>query len=87
MKTVYKYSLRSRASVELPAGAVVLHVGLDPQGQGAFWAFVDTDNDTETRRFVVTGTGHPVPDGLEFLGTYVEGPFVWHAWEQVDGQD
>ncbi len=85
MKTVYKYPLYivDAQVVNLPAGAVVLHIAPDPQGKACLWAFVDTDRPLETRSIVVTGTGHEVPDGLEHLGSFVQEWGVWHVWERV----
>lgn len=83
MKTVWKYGLHMQAhhSFLLPEGAVVLSVGVDPQDCLVLWAFVDTEAPASMRHFVILGTGHPVPDGLEYLGHVVQGPFVWHVWE------
>lgn len=84
MKTVHKFPLTVQAqhSFLMPDGAVALHVNLDPNGTVCLWAFVDTDKPVTLRTFRITGTGHPVPDGLEYLGSVVQGNFVWHAWEQ-----
>lgn len=84
MKTVHKFPLTigNISVLHMPAGATVLHVGLDPGNRICLWAFVDTDLVSETRIFTVVGTGHEVPDGLEYIGSVVQGPFVWHVFEK-----
>ena len=83
MKTTYKYPLQitDQQTVTMPAGAQILHVGLGPHGDVCLWALVDSGKPTELRHIVVTGTGHPVPDGVTYLGSVTSGIFVWHVWE------
>ncbi len=83
MKTIYKYLLQrtDHQHVEMHAGAHILSAHLDPAGQLAVWAHVDTDKPFVMRKFCIVGTGHPCPDGLEFLGTVIDGSFAWHVLE------
>lgn len=85
MKTIHKYPLVIAAhhSFQLPAGATILNVDLDPTGRVCLWALVDTDQPPEMRRFVIVGTGHDVPDGLLYHGSVVQGGFVWHVFEEL----
>ncbi len=79
MRTINKFPIR--AAIEMPMGAKIIKV--DTQGeQGMFWAEVDTDNFYETRYFDVIGTGWEVPEGLPYVGTYLQGEFVWHIYER-----
>lgn len=81
MKTIWKFQLPSPLCViEMPAGATVIRVGR----QGAsicLWAIVETDNPMETRSFATVGTGHRIPPESRHLGTWDDGPFVWHLFE------
>lgn len=82
MSTVYKYSIAKawEVTLEIPEGAKVLHV--DTQGAEAMlWVQVDPKRPTEPRTFVTVGTGHPVPSGAAYIGTYQLPPFVWHVFE------
>lgn len=85
MKTVHKYFIliTDVQTVQMPAGATTLLVGLDPNGLPAIWAHVDTDQLPANRTIVITGTGRPGPDGLTHLGSFVQGWAVWHVWEKV----
>ena len=87
--TVYKYEVPVSDvpwAVGMPIGAKILHVGVsgtDPMTTVWIWAEVARDVPTEIRSFQLTGTGHPVPDGLTYVGTAYEAmlPLVWHVWE------
>ncbi len=58
MKTVWKYFLEPKDDqhLELPAGAEVLHVGVQ-RGAVHVWALVETDFPNVARRFLIVGTG------------------------------
>lgn len=95
--TVWKFtvaleSLRSdRFEIEMPRGAVLLHVDQDVAPGGglvaALWALVDKTAPQVPRSLIVHGTGHDAGDveGLPFLGTVVLRqlfiPLVFHFWD------
>lgn len=86
-KVVHKYQLglSDRQEVEMPEGAEIVHAA-EHQGSICLWAVVDPDAQTESRRFVVVGTGQEVGDGWaehEFVGTAMVGEFVWHVFEDT----
>jgi hypothetical protein len=59
--TIWKFVLEPECSLDMPAGAQVLSIR--EQGDSiCLWALVDPSASTERRRFIVFGTGHPVPD-------------------------
>lgn len=68
--------------VRMPQGAELLSVGLDPQGRQCVWAKVDQQAPMVSRRIRIYGTGHEcnMPTS-KFIGTFVEGPFVWHVFD------
>lgn len=79
MRKIYKYSVRSGASAAIPAGGTVIHVGLDPSKNSCVWVEVDPGA-PKTDTVFVLGTGWDVPDSLTHVGSWVEGPYVWHAY-------
>ena len=85
MKVVYKYEVSPERgkSVELPADARIIHVG--EQGDILMlWAehgWPDANTSHVTRHFDVFGTGQPIPEDARHLGTFFDGPFVWHVYE------
>lgn len=84
--TVYKYTLalnHGPAPVSIPDGAEILYV--NRQGQAiCLWARVDPTRPMTVRRFGVFGTGHDLPmtsDSLSHVGSFLDGPLVWHVFE------
>jgi hypothetical protein len=87
-KSIWKFPMPlDGATVEMNAGAEVLHVALQ-HGQLCLWALTDTEGPQERRRFITYGTGHPVPSDLRLshVGTVLTdgGRFVWHIFEVLD---
>ena len=84
MKTVYKYELRSQdSSISLPEEAEILTVQLQ-NGIPTLWALVDPENELETRFISIVGTGWEVAETVKYICTYMDGPFVWHAFEMIE---
>lgn len=69
--------------ITMPAGAKIVHVAQQRVGDVVtLWAEVNPDARVrETRYFAIIGTGHPIPDGYEHVGTWLDDPFVWHLYE------
>lgn len=84
-KTIWKYELvpNDLITIEMPKDAQILSV--NSQGDNVFlWALVDPIELTESRKFMVFGTGHDVPDiNLSFIGTFMlfKGGLVFHVFE------
>lgn len=85
MRAIYKYQVPVDGQIHdysIPTGAIVRHV--DQQGNYPhLWVEVQSDAPTVTRTFRVFGTGHPIPDGFVYVGSTMDGPFVWHVFEQL----
>jgi len=83
--TIHKYPLFAyRPNVEMPKNAVIIKVGIQ-NGILHLWAVVDTDEEKETREFIVYGTGWELEDGVQdYLGTVFDGDgYVWHLFEKI----
>lgn len=88
-KTIYKYPLQvtDLQSVSLPEGWKFVHVGLDPDGELALWAWVNPETPLSVQVIVnIFGTGNPIPplasdETYEHLGSVVQGPFMWHVFQ------
>ena len=82
MKTIWKYTIPvdDYSEVVGKRGAVPLHVY--PQGERLIdvWMAVDTDRTEVAYSFFVVGTGHPLPEKAEYIGTVHAGRFVWHVF-------
>ena len=92
MVSIWKYKIIPLAEVQtfdMPEGAEILSVGIDPQGDICFWALVDTEAREVERRLWCVGTGWPLDEmGIEsatYIGMVVRHPYVWHilAEEEV----
>lgn len=79
MKTIYKYTI-TRKPVQMPEGAVIVHTDLQEQSY-CIWALVDPANALESRQFDVIGTGWDYEPNMHYVGSILEGSFVWHIVE------
>jgi len=92
MRRIWKAALEFQhddptCEVTLPEGFEIVRFRSDP-GPYPFnvptiWAIVDDDRPSATHRFVVYGTGAPLPRHGVYVGTYDAGPFVWHVFHMV----
>ena len=91
MSAVWKVPIIMSAGVqtyELPAGAQVLHYGINfeasagPDTMG-LWFEVDPDEPTETRAFQLIGTRFDLPEDAVYIGTTVHkgGALILHCFE------
>ena len=88
MKTfrMYKWTLGLGGPhiIMMPEDAVIRHVG-SQEDRPVIWAEVGPEREWLPRTFVVTGTGHRVPDHATYIGTAVGMAFVWHIYELAGG--
>lgn len=66
--------------ITVPAGAHIIHTGAQ-NGVPTLWCEVDPSGPLEDRYFFVYGTGQDLPPRSLHIGTYFDGPFVWHIYE------
>jgi hypothetical protein len=72
--------------LDLPKGAEILTIEIQNKDNVCLWAAVNPEEEqNETRRFVLFGTGMGIPDSLElkYIKTILisEGVFVYHGFE------
>lgn len=79
---IYKYPIQIAGPQELkmPRGMTPLHVGLDPIGVPCIWAKVEPESEIHGYTVWVCGTGHDAPEDFLHIGTFIQGPFVWHVF-------
>lgn len=84
VRVIYKFPLQVGENlVEIPKGYAVKYFG--SQETNLFiWATLDPEGRKISARFVVLGTGQPIPDGVYHVASTQVGPFVWHLFEEVD---
>jgi hypothetical protein len=84
-RRVFKYGVEvGENRLSLPVDAEVVHIG-EQEGRLNLWALVDTKAPSETREFVIAGTGWSLDSygEIEYWGSVQVGLFVWHAFERV----
>jgi hypothetical protein len=73
-----------RITIKAPLGAKILHVDLQQRAphQPSMWVQLDEEREPVLEHhFEVVGTGHPVPKGGIYVGTWQEDGYVWHLYE------
>ncbi len=83
MKTIWKYTIKYSHAFELITTPTARVVFFSVQGgQPTFWMeFQLGVQNTHKRQFQIFGTGHDIPDHARYIGTTLDGPFVWHLYE------
>jgi hypothetical protein len=68
----------------LQLSGAILHVASRNPRVVELWA-VESGGLTKTRGFRVFGTGQPLPDNVQYIGTAIPpgGQLVWHLMEMV----
>ncbi len=83
-RVVWKYTLpHNGATFNLDKEAKVVHVGVQ---DGALCIWIEHDPEQggdHVHDFTVVGTGHPVPEFMNHVGSCFQGPFVWHIYRKV----
>ena len=82
MKTIWKFELETtdRQTISMPKDALILNI--NTQGDiPVLYALVNTDNKVEYRIIEIFGTGHEIPNGIIYLGTYSIQSMVWHVFD------
>lgn len=92
-RTIWKYKLPTRPYIEAryiryTRAASIRYIGLDPQGVPSIW--IERQRSASIS-IVLTiqciGTGHDVPEGMDYAGSCVVDMFVWHyyfAWSTLN---
>ena len=89
-RTIWKFVLAfgDEPEIEMPKGAQPIHADIDSQaGVVEIWAVVNPAAPFAIRRFILRGTGHPLPSVGPHIATVKDGPFVWHLfneWSMAD---
>lgn len=85
MRTIWKYpieKLMPEVTFEVPLLARPMFVAIDPKlDLICVWVEVRSEEKRrEKMTFMVTGTGHQVPTAIFYLGSVIQGGFVWHFY-------
>jgi hypothetical protein len=83
MRKVWKYEMPDQRefTLDMPdADICLLHVAVQ-NGKPVLWAEVETEANKRPQHFLRVGTGGcTIPLTATYVGTYFQGPFVWHLY-------
>jgi hypothetical protein len=86
MKSIFKYEvpLTDLFTLSLPPGYEVVHFG-EQHGVMYIWVLLNPALREETVEFRLYGTGHIIsnPEDKEYIGTCINGEFVWHLFNST----
>jgi len=93
MRNIYKYYLPMglKPIVQIHAEADILSIQFQ-EDNITIWAMVNTDNSMVDRQFYILGTGHGIPEEVEYavqhnsfkhISTVQKDGFVWHIFENT----
>lgn len=83
MRQIYKYQLplRKPGMFMMAMPVVEKFLKLDWQnGHMCLWALHADTESQSVRKFLIAGTGYEIPPGFEYIGTWTDGPFIWHLF-------
>jgi hypothetical protein len=89
METMWKFVFDMERSptleISTPRGSHARFVGLDPaSGNPAIWFLVPkVATEKVERTFVIYGTGHRIHQFSDYVGSVIQGQFVWHIFESL----
>lgn len=80
-RTIHKHEIKDAFALQLPAGWKPLMVAM--QGSTPrLWVELDTDDEELwEHHFQVFGTGHDLPGFGSHIGSWIDGPYVWHLYQ------
>jgi hypothetical protein len=81
-KQIWKFPivLKDRNWLTMPRGARFITAQIQDHNM-CVWAHVQPEAQSEPVRVDVVGTGHDYDaDGMSYLATMQQGPFVWHVF-------
>lgn len=79
MRVIHKFPLAFPLTHFVARNPKVLHVEVQ-HGTPCFWAEVDDSGEAEEYIIRHAGTGHMVPENSEYIGTFMQDPYVWHLY-------
>lgn len=90
MTKIWKYDipLTTNLVIEIPSNSKILTALLQYE-QIRLWVQVEPESPKRKRKFHVMGTNHDFekqavdPHNLIYINTVMQGPFVWHVYEEV----
>lgn len=86
MKTILAYSLpvKPQQTFELPAGAQLLHAGLDIRNNACLWALADESAQKVTVQLIMLKLGGELTlPAAKYVGNFRDNSGVWHVFVET----
>jgi hypothetical protein len=82
--TIHKFpfSVDDRVVIPMPSGARILSVQVQ-RGTPCLWAMVRPELTPHPVAFRIYGTGHPIDNAGDFIGTFQMGELVFHMFREA----
>jgi hypothetical protein len=86
MRTIYKFPLviEEKQTIKFlkEAGTTpeIVRVGHDPKGVPCIWIELTPGNYFDAFEINLVGTGERIPGSSDYVGSFVDGYFVWHVY-------
>ena len=80
MKTVWKFPITDMCAEIKAPGLCFPRFVAAQAGTMCVWAEVKPGEPDRSCVVTVHGTGHPIGDDERYIGSLMDGPFVWHAY-------
>lgn len=89
-RTIWKFPASAQVA-DVGDSPRIIHFGPDPQGTPCVWIEHDPTvvrvrlepvDRLRPFHWYIVGTGHTIPDGQRHAGSCVDGPFVWHVYQE-----
>lgn len=81
---IFKYEIEtgpfSITKLTVPNNFNPIHTGLDPEGMPCIWMEVGTGDPLCLVEVLTLGTGAQTSGIHNHVGSFVQGPYVWHAY-------
>ena len=82
-----RFKIQDEFELELPVMAEIVKVAVQKKNSGddrkfCMWVLLDTEDEIDTRKIYVVGTGHPAPEDAEYVETFFDDHFVWHLFQE-----
>ena len=76
----YPLSITDIQNINIPSRHRILSAGIDPENNVCVWALVASNDAKENVEIRIFGTGTPVDEFGEFIGSVRDGVAIWHIF-------
>jgi hypothetical protein len=83
-RVIHKFPVHSSSEIQLGMPAKFLYVAMQGDYPQLWVQHCPDSHIQATAQIRTFATGQEIPEGFEFLGTWLDGSYVWHAYAKAD---